>query len=1263
MSRRRASGRSPRFLVARSALCLVIAAALIGPVVYNTIIYSPWHDGFVAESSVFSFAKSRYFTDLLWDKSVFNAGLYSVFPASYFIWYSLWEALRSVFVDITAYFVLLALGYVVAAYFFVRLLLSLVHSDIAAASFTQLSIAGALALLYFSSLSNFNYLKSNVFFLLPYLVLPPLLYFALKFVRSGATRTLMPYFLLSLILSDMNMAHAFILIAFLNVFLLLQLIGGSEKLRDLAQRIAVLDILLAPSILLLALTVVGNVWYPGPLSSFAALAAENMYSINANYLNIFLQLTDWGLFGIWNGARYYDFSQFYENTRIWALGLIPYLLLGFALVVTKAQRRERFLGVSLVALGLFVFQFMLGNNNPLYESVYSHVVIFQVFRNVTKLAPLLYFLVLVATYVFLHRQLQRKAIYWTALLAITASLAYNIPYWSYAGYFFNNRAVEAIPSYWYAASSYIDRHAGPGSKILALPAIFVNDVYFWNGKSNWVQGSLLDALSTTRSYRLSECCLGSPEFQVDARALFVPDSYSVRKENISYSMLQRFVTKYHFDYVIVSTDLISEYQNLSDIKNWLGRSGYRQVAIFGKVAIYHEPSRVAAEFLGSKLSFQKLTNLSYRVYLTGIKGTRKFTLEQPYHPAWDLYVEPHPNKAWCLQPTEANGVARCRKAALSTGFDEVRHLSRYSDFPWTHVETADDANEWTLDSTFIRKHFPKYFYKLHPDGSIDVELGIYFRPQAYSLGMFFTAAICFLGFFIYLLISQVVGVRIIWRNVVIVVLVVAAMSALGYDRYRDAANTVGALRPYTPMDDIHTVTRTIRVIGASIKWAAMSRTIYFPAVCNAGKAPAHCTSIRFYNGDVAGTSARWGWDYDVKSSVLTPCYAYQQGSGTCATNAKGTAIDGITSFAAAQTPDGVLLSVASGRSKGIETLTPGRAAFRAALLRVASEPVLDIGVDTGTSEIAFYSTRQASKQLPFSLQHYAYYAAQAPTAWGATGCDGVTRVLLHRPTSPTSKIHVTVAPVHEGICSFRVAADPTQRPAIAEPATVNVDVMGPLSWSPDTYLDYSTILFYSTVAQPQTLTVNKSFDNQPISVVADSGCAQILSLNQVSSSVPALLTSAPSSAPVSVSPLGPGICTGHAKDQYASLGDRPVTIKAQVMGDLSLSATSVISSRSVTLPSVPMAPKSITLYKTYDAYAIEPIISYNGCASLVGFYPQRPSVPVAPQRAPSSTRVLLQPAGPGLYGTCTTIFLDQYGSNERPVSVTITVLPPRGHSP
>ncbi len=492
-----------RLELRKRTFVILLGLLLISPFFYSLFLYASAHGAAIAESSVYSLNLHRFFSEILREQSLYFAGRYAIFPLNYAPWYAMLYVLEFIFNGAASYLILVSIFYFLGFWFLVRLLLYFVDADIKTASARQAGLAALLSLLYFSSLSIFNYIRSNILFALPYLILPCLVYFALSYRRSGNRLFLFWFFVMSLLIADFNLAHAVLIVLAVNLFLFLDQKRGSPSLRGSFGRFVAINCVLIPSFWILAIVAASNALYEGDLSTFASLSAENMYSNNANYLNIFTQRTDWGLFGSWNGELYYDFSAFYADRRTIIFGILPFVALAYAVSFSRLSGGVKKLAVSLLLCVLVIFQLMLGNNNPVYKFFYEHVIFFQVFRNITKLAPLLYLVVVCAVFVYFSAIASNRRHFAVVTALIVLGLIYNIPHWSYAGYFFRDRAVHAIPEYWLDAARFLDTNVDPASKILVLPAIYISDIFAWDHRSDapwrdkktWVQGTLIDALS------------------------------------------------------------------------------------------------------------------------------------------------------------------------------------------------------------------------------------------------------------------------------------------------------------------------------------------------------------------------------------------------------------------------------------------------------------------------------------------------------------------------------------------------------------------------------------------------------------------------------------------------------------------------------------------------------------------------------------------------------------------------------------------------
>ncbi|ATU04991.1 hypothetical protein BKN14_00865 [Candidatus Gracilibacteria bacterium HOT-871] len=127
--------------------------------------------------------------------------------------------------------------------------------------------------------------------------------------------------------------------------------------------------------------------------------------------------------------------------------------------------------------------------------------------------------------------------------------------------------------------------------------------------------------------------------------------------------------------------------------------------------------------IGRNLSFERVDSSQYNLRIHSLKNNYKLLLFESYHPEWKIYLE------------EGHG------------------LSSKSMFDKTHKKLSNSMSLWTLDSEIIKKYvkdnyseelkaegYPKTlingkkdykYYTENKDGTIDVNLTIYFKPQEY----------------------------------------------------------------------------------------------------------------------------------------------------------------------------------------------------------------------------------------------------------------------------------------------------------------------------------------------------------------------------------------------------------------------------------------------------------------------------------------------------------------------------------------------------
>lgn len=123
-----------------------------------------------------------------------------------------------------------------------------------------------------------------------------------------------------------------------------------------------------------------------------------------------------------------------------------------------------------------------------------------------------------------------------------------------------------------------------------------------------------------------------------------------------------------------------------------------------------------------ELDFEKKASYEYTLSIRNLQGKKRLIFLDPYHKQWELYF--------------SQG-----RIPFLTGSQDI---------------ALDYANSWTIDPAYIKQNFPKDSYSENLDGSIDLDLTLYFKPQSYFYLGLIISGITLLGCVGYL---SYIGIR------------------------------------------------------------------------------------------------------------------------------------------------------------------------------------------------------------------------------------------------------------------------------------------------------------------------------------------------------------------------------------------------------------------------------------------------------------------------------------------------------------------------
>ncbi len=151
------------------------------------------------------------------------------------------------------------------------------------------------------------------------------------------------------------------------------------------------------------------------------------------------------------------------------------------------------------------------------------------------------------------------------------------------------------------------------------------------------------------------------------------------------------------------------------------------------------------------LYFQKNNPVKYNLNIN-IKEKTKIEFHQAYNSQWKLYLEPNPDNSWCkpIEYYKNTRTTECEHAQKIFDAGDLTYLLEKPVFEDTHTMVEGYANSWTIDPEYIKANYPKEFYKESRDGSIELGMVLYFKPQSYFYIGLIISGLAFIWSIIYI---------------------------------------------------------------------------------------------------------------------------------------------------------------------------------------------------------------------------------------------------------------------------------------------------------------------------------------------------------------------------------------------------------------------------------------------------------------------------------------------------------------------------------
>jgi hypothetical protein len=144
-------------------------------------------------------------------------------------------------------------------------------------------------------------------------------------------------------------------------------------------------------------------------------------------------------------------------------------------------------------------------------------------------------------------------------------------------------------------------------------------------------------------------------------------------------------------------------------------------------------TNVQTSVLQSKdLVFKKISPVKYKLRIPNITENQVLIFKDTFSFGWKLYMEDPIEAAWCKGASEilADGVRECGRINRLFDWDDIRYLWRH-DLPFNHSPGINGiSNIWDIDRHALHGSDLNKIGR-HPDGTMDIEMSLYFYPQLY----------------------------------------------------------------------------------------------------------------------------------------------------------------------------------------------------------------------------------------------------------------------------------------------------------------------------------------------------------------------------------------------------------------------------------------------------------------------------------------------------------------------------------------------------
>ena len=544
-------------------------------------------------------------------------------------------------------------------------------------------------------------------------------------------------------------ATAFGNIAF--IYILLLTFGIYSILKILIEKTSIIKLSINLSILIFSIITSNIFWllsFSNSLGELTNLSKETLVSLDNQ---VYLAVTKTNIYNIFYGKTEWQLYLLNSNYYINNVSLLIFILISvFFIISIISKNRNKFVIISFF-MTLFAIFINKGPREPfgqLFMWLYHNLIGFQIFRRPTSkyygIFLLFYFTLALIGVMMTTIKLSAKKFILFVTIPVSLITLYLVIIFikTFQLNTFN------IPSYYFSARDYLINEGV--KQVLILPGR--------HGLQPTYDKSINNLYATDFLYSIWYFPFDTPvdaDFATDYQKKIINpimnririggNTCNLTKEaGISHIMLRHDLS--------LNNPFEDQPKNLSKILDG-NKFIVKKKDFYSNVGkgftIYTLNNKCTANLIQltkkseAHVNFQIINPTKIKIFISKLKNINNLKFLNNFQNSWGIYLSEYRNDFFIKN--EQININTYPKRKIFFEGDELQFFIKKPLFIESHKINKGWDNQWIIDPNFIKENYPSQYYQKNSDGSLNLQLTIYFKTQNYLyLGLFLFGVVLFI---------------------------------------------------------------------------------------------------------------------------------------------------------------------------------------------------------------------------------------------------------------------------------------------------------------------------------------------------------------------------------------------------------------------------------------------------------------------------------------------------------------------------------------